>query len=59
MESKAKEKINHLADKINEHNYEYYVLDVMYYMNTVQILFYVIYILDYIYNIYMLYIYNI
>ena len=27
MESKAKEKINHLADKINEHNYEYYVLD--------------------------------
>ena len=27
MESKAKEKINHLADKINEHNYAYYVLD--------------------------------
>ena len=27
MESKVKEKINHLADKINEHNYAYYVLD--------------------------------
>ena len=27
MESKIKEKIKHLTDKINEHNYAYYVLD--------------------------------
>jgi len=27
MESKAKEKINYLSKKINEHNYAYYVLD--------------------------------
>jgi len=27
MESKTKEKINYLTDKINQHNYAYYVLD--------------------------------